>query len=245
MTGTHERALIRSYFDGIGFERLHRIYGEDPCSGFRAMVRKGHSEVLGTVLSWLRAEQAIAGHTILDAGCGSGTVSIPLAAAGATVHAVDFSEKMIEAARERADRESISTDRLRFAVCDFMSVRGSYDTVLSIDVLARYSTAASTALLAHLTSLASSRLILTYTPKGLLDRLWLAIGNRYASRRKAAPLYTHREADIGTALGSLGWTVHREVRVAAGFRSYFCCLLECRRREAGLECAGDFPEVWY
>jgi magnesium-protoporphyrin O-methyltransferase len=209
------------------------------------MVRKGHSEVLGTVLSWLHAEQAIAGNTILDAGCGSGTASIPLAATGATVHAADFSEKMIEAARERAGRESIPADRLSFAVCDFMSIRGSYDTVLCIDVLARYSTAASTALLAHLTSLASSRLILTYTPKGPLDRLWLAIGNRYANRRKAAPLYTHRESDIRTALDSLGWTIHREVKVAAGFRSYFCRLLECGRREAGVEYAGDFPEVWY
>jgi magnesium-protoporphyrin O-methyltransferase len=245
MTGTHERALIQSYFDGIGFERLHRIYGEDPCSGFRAMVRKGHREVLGTVQSWLDAEDAVAGKTMLDAGCGSGTMSIPLAAAGATVHAVDFSEKMIAAARERAGPEGIPADRLRFAVSDLMSVRGSFDTVLCIDVLARYSTIASTALLAHLTSLAASRLILTFTPKGLLDRLWLAIGNRYASRRNAAPLYTHREADIVTALGALGWTIHREVSVAAGFRSYFCRLLECRRREAGLEYTGDFPEVWY
>jgi magnesium-protoporphyrin O-methyltransferase len=209
------------------------------------MLRRGHCEVIGTVLFWLDAHQGIAGKTILDAGCGAGTLSIPLAAAGATVDAVDFSEKMIEAARERAGREGIRANRLRFALGDFMSIQGSYDTVVCIDVLARYSTAGSTALLGHLTSLAKSRVIFTYTPKKALDRLWLAIGNRYAKHKQAAPLYTHPEADIKTALRALGWTVHREVEVAAGFRSYFCRLLECRRSGADIECAGDFSEVWY
>jgi magnesium-protoporphyrin O-methyltransferase len=239
MTGTNERALIQSYFDGIGFERLHTIYGDDPCSSFRLRVREGHSEVVRTVLSWLTEYPAR--KTVLDAGCGSGSLSIGLAAAGHTVDAVDFSQKMIESAREKATRAFIPDTRLRFVASDFMSIRGSYDTVVCIDVLARYSTSASTSLLAHLTSLATSRLILSYTAKGMLDRLWLAIGNRYAKGKQAAPLYTHREADITAALDSLGWTVHRKVKVAAGLRSYFCCLVECRRSASACE----FPEIWY
>jgi magnesium-protoporphyrin O-methyltransferase len=118
-----------------------------------------------------------------------------------------------------------------------MSIRGSYDTVVCIDVVARYSSHAAAALLAHLTSLATSRLILTYTPKGWLDRLWLAIGNHFAKRKHAAPLYTHREADIAAELRLRGWTIHRKAKVTAGWRSYFCCVLECRPSES--------PEVWY
>src|SRR5829696_8442645 len=132
MTGTHERALIQSYFDGIGFERLHTIYGDDPCSGFRLRVREGHSDVVRTVLSWLT--QDTAAKTVLDAGCGTGSLSIPLAAAGYTVDAVDFSQKMIEAAREKAARAFIPETRLRFVESDFMSIRGSYDTVVCVDV---------------------------------------------------------------------------------------------------------------
>jgi magnesium-protoporphyrin O-methyltransferase len=217
----------------MGFERLHTIYGEDQCSGFRAKVRKGHSEVIRTAVSWL--EPGLADTTVLDAGCGSGALSIPLAAAGGIVDAVDFSEKMIEAGRERAARAGIPAHRLRFAVRDFMSINRLYDTVVSLDVLARYSAAASTPLLAHLTSLATSRLILSYTPKGVLDHLWLTIGNLYAKRKHAAPLFTHDDVHIRTSLGSLGWTVHRKIEVAAGFRAYFCCLLECRRSDTGLK----------
>jgi magnesium-protoporphyrin O-methyltransferase len=243
MTGTHERALIQSYFDGIGFERLHTIYGEEQCSGFRALVRKGHSEVVRTALSWLYPD--IADKTVLDAGCGAGALSVPLAAAGAAVDAVDFSEKMIEAARERADLAGIPAHRLRFATSDLMSIEGSYDTVICIDVLARYSSAGAAHLLAHLTSLTKSRLILTYTPKGTMDRLWLAIGNYCARRKQAAPLYTHHEADITKTLHSLGWAIHRKVDVTAGWRSYFCCLLECRRLGSNIEYADDLLEVWY
>ena len=126
-----------------------------------------------------------------------------------------------------------------------MSVRGSYDTVVCIDVLARYSGGAAATLLAHLTSLATSRLILTYTPKGLLDGLWLAIGNHFAKRKHAAPLYTHREADIAAALRLRGWTIHRKAEVASGWRSYFCCVLECRPSGSDVEYASELPEIWY
>jgi len=244
MTGNQERVFIQRYFDGAGFDRLSAIYGEHECRGFKAAVRKGHSEVIGAILEWLSAEDALAG-PFLDAGCGTGALSIPLAAAGASVDAVDFSQNMIDAARQNAARAGVPPDRLRLAVQDFMSITHRYDTVVCVDVLARYSSRAARDVLRHLNSIAASRLVLTFTPKRLLDRLWLAIGNGYARYKGSARLYTHSEADITAALCQLGWVLHRRMTIESGFRSYFCCLVECRRTELEADFSSAFAELWY
>jgi len=72
--------------------------------------------------------------------------------------------------------------------------------------------------------------------------LWHFIGALYARRNQALPLYTHRREAILNALESLGWTIYREAKVSAGFRSYFCRLVEVRRRADE-----DFaiPEYWF
>lgn len=245
MNVIEERGRIQSYFDGQGFERLSAIYGEEKCRGFRAVVRQGHTEVVRTIVSWLSTDKPLDGQSVLDAGCGAGALSVPLAAAGARVEGVDFSSRMIDAARDRAAARGVPAERLRFTACDFLSVTSVYDVVVCVDVLARYSPQAPAGLLAHLSGRAVSRLILTYAPKGLLDRLWLAIGNRFAKRSGAARLYTHRDSDIANLLHSSGWTIRRRHRVSAGFRSYFCCMVECRRNSLDTDTGEGFQEVWY
>lgn len=245
MTNTQERGSIQKYFEDVGFKSLSAIYGEAECDGFRAAVRKGHSEMIGTILNWLGAPDTAGMGSVLDAGCGTGALSIPLAASGVPVDAVDFSHNMIKAARENAACAGIPASRLRLAVEDFMSISRSYESVVCVDVLARYSTWAAKDVLRHLSTIATSRLILTYTPKRLFDRLWLTIGNGYARYKGSARLYTHREADLTAALAHLGWMIHRRVEIASGLRSYFCCLVECRRAELEAEPESIFTEVWY
>lgn len=48
------------------------------------------------------------GVRVLDVGCGSGNVSIPLARAGATVTGVDIATNLLDAARERASLEGLT-----------------------------------------------------------------------------------------------------------------------------------------
>jgi len=147
------------------------------------------------------------------------------------VDAIDFSAKMIEAAKERASRAQAPPERLRFAIGDLSSVSESYDAVVCIDVFARYSTEASMEILKRLSSLARSRMIFTFTPKKVMDPVLLAIGGLVAKRRQAPPLYTHSKEAIAKTLGSLGWTIHRQTQVSAGWNSYFCCLVEARPTE--------------
>jgi len=229
MTQVQERSRLQSYFDGTGFERLSAIYGDEECAGFRRAVREGHGLVVQTVVSWVCPQTSFEPEDVLDAGCGTGALSIPLAQAGACVDGIDFSHRMIATAKGRARQAGIPGELLSFAVRDLESIDRPYDTIVCIDVLARYSTEASVKILRHLSSVARRRLILTFTPKTAMDYVWHAIGAVYARRQGAVPLYTHRRGDILKALESFGWTICRETRFSAGFRSYFCRLLEARR----------------
>lgn len=232
MTDTQIKDRIQSYFDGAGFDSLRLVYGDEACDGFRSAIRRGHREVIETVVSWLDPSQGLGTRSVLDAGCGTGSLAVPLALAGARVDAIDFSAKMIEAAKERARRAQAPLDRLRFVVGDLASVSEPYDVVVCIDVFARYSTEASMGILKQLCSLARSRTIFTYTPKKALDPVLLAIGGVVAKRRQAPPLHTHSKEAIAKTLQTLGWTIHRQVQISAGWKSYFCCLVEARRKDA-------------
>ena len=229
MTEVQERSRLQSYFDGTGFERLSAIYGQEECAGFRRAVREGHRRVVQTVVSWLHPQIPFETEDVLDAGCGTGALSIPLAQAGVRVDGIDFSHRMIATAKERGRQADVPGGFLSFEVRDLESVDRPYNTIVCIDVLARYSTEASVDILQHLSSLARRRLVLTFTPKTSMDYVWRAIGALYARRQGAVPLYTHRRADILKALELFGWTIYREAKFTAGFRSYFCRLIEARR----------------
>ncbi len=229
MLSSEEDRLVRAYFEGTGYERFERTYGAGRCSRFQAYVREGHAETIETALSWLHSERDLGGLSICDAGCGVGALSIPLALAGARVHGVDFSQRMVAAARRRAEEALGLAGNPSFEVRDFTALRGEYHTVACIDVLARYPLQRVMELLAHLSRLATDRLVLSFTPNALFDGMLLKIGNSIAQRRRAPRLHTHRTEVLTRFLATLGWEVKRRRAVAAPFKLYHCCLLELWR----------------
>ena len=226
MLPNKKNQLVQTYFEGTGYERFQRTYGTGHCSRFQAYVREGHAATIDTTLSWLDADGDLGHLSVCDAGCGVGALSIPLARSGAQVHAFDFSRKMIEAARRRAEEMLGSTGNPRFEVEDLTAVRGKYHTVVCIDVFARYSVQRVIELLTHLSRLATTRLILSFTPNAMLDGVLLKIGNSVARRQHAPLLHTHRGEVITKFLATLGWDIGRRRMIAAPFKVYYCCLLE-------------------
>ncbi len=78
----------------------------------------------------------IAGAEVLDIGCGTGSLAIPLARKGATVTAVDFSAEMLKNLEERADRENVSIARTVLASWDEVDLdtvgfRKKFDLVIA------------------------------------------------------------------------------------------------------------------
>jgi len=79
-----------------GYDRWAAIYDEDG-NPLTALEEPWMDRLLGDVR----------GLTVTDIGCGTGRHAIRLAAAGAIVHALDFSEAMLERARVKAGKSNI------------------------------------------------------------------------------------------------------------------------------------------
>lgn len=78
-SGGDEKKAVASYFNTQGFERWRKIYGEtDDVNKVQLDIRKGHAQTVEKVLSWL-SESNLEGTSVCDAGCGTGSLAIPLA----------------------------------------------------------------------------------------------------------------------------------------------------------------------
>lgn len=63
-----------------------------------------------------------AADTVLELGCGTGRVSIPLAESCGALHGVDHSTAMLRIARAKAEKAGLGEDRLSFSVADIVDV---------------------------------------------------------------------------------------------------------------------------
>ena len=227
MTAVDDKTVVREYFNATGFDRWRRIYGDGDVNKVQLDIRTGHQQTVDTVLSWLQADGNLPQLSLCDAGCGVGSLSIPLAAAGATVFASDISEKMVGEAKERAQVTLGQANNPTFAVQDLETLSGRYHTVICLDVLIHYPQDKAAAMITHLSSLADSRLILSFAPKTLAYTLLKKIGDFFPGPSKATRAYLHREAKVVKILESLGWTVQRNAMTKTSF--YFSRLLEATR----------------
>jgi magnesium-protoporphyrin O-methyltransferase len=224
---TDDKTIVREYFNATGFDRWRRIYGDGEVNKVQLDIRTGHQQTVDTVLGWLNADDNLAGLSFCDAGCGVGSLSIPLAAMGAQVFASDISEKMVGEAQARAQVELGQATNPIFAVQDLETLSGSYHTVVCLDVMIHYPQDKAMEMITHLSSLAESRLILSFAPKTLAYSLLKKIGDFFPGPSKATRAYLHRESQIVKALEANGWQVQRNAMTKTRF--YFSRLLEATR----------------
>lgn len=177
MTVTDDKTIVREYFNATGFDRWRRIYGDGEVNKVQLDIRVGHQQTVDTVLQWLEADGNLAELTLCDAGCGVGSLSIPLAQLGAKVFASDISEKMVEEAKVRAQATLNQADNPTFAVQDLETLSGKYHTVICLDVLIHYPDDKAAEMIRHLSLLANSRLILSFAPKTIAYTLLKKIGD--------------------------------------------------------------------
>lgn len=225
MTATDDKTIVREYFNSIGFDRWRRIYGDGEVNKVQLDIRNGHQQTVDTVLGWLQADGNLQSLSICDAGCGVGSLSIPLAQAGAKVYASDISDQMVKEALDRAALCNVTN--LTFAVQDLEALSDRYHTVICLDVLIHYPQHQADQMISHLCSMAESRLILSFAPKTFALSLLKKIGSFFPGASKATRAYLHREADVIKILETNGFSVQR--RAMTKTRFYFSRLLEATR----------------
>ncbi|BAY82457.1 magnesium protoporphyrin O-methyltransferase [Calothrix parasitica NIES-267] len=228
MNVTDDKTIVKDYFNSTGFDRWRRIYGNGEVNTVQLDIRKGHQKTVDTVLSWLKADENLAEISICDAGCGVGSLSIPLAQAGAKVYASDISEKMVEEGRERAEQILGNRDNPTFAVQDLEGLSGKYHTVVCLDVLIHYPQEKASEMISHLCSTAESRIIVSFAPKTFALVLLKKIGSFFPGPSKTTRAYQHREADIVDFLQKNGFNIQRQAMTRTRF--YFSRILEATRK---------------
>jgi magnesium-protoporphyrin O-methyltransferase len=220
-----DKVIVENYFNTVGFDRWRRIYGDgDEVNRVQKDIRVGHQQTIDTVLSWLEQDGNLADLKVCDAGCGVGSLSLPLAKAGANVSASDLSAKMVEEAQKLAKETLAATQQPQFAVQDLEHISGSYHTVICLDVLIHYPETKAAEMIQHLSSLATDRLILSFAPKTCFYATLKKIGDFFPGPSKATRAYLHRESNIREILTAAGWQIQRTGMSKTRF--YFSRILE-------------------
>ena len=222
-----DKAIVTEYFNKEGFNRWRRIYSEDgEVNKVQRDIREGHKETVSKILKWFDDDGGCEGERICDAGCGVGSLTLPLVERGALVAASDISNAMISEARERVEVE-LGEEYLKnvsFAVCDLENLGGSFDTICCIDVMIHYPTDKAKEMIAHLGTLAKKRMIITFAPWTFWLGILKKVGQFFPGPSKATRAYLHKEDDIRDALEKNGWKVRRTEFTGSKF--YYSTILE-------------------
>lgn len=228
MNAVDDKTIVQEYFNSTGFDRWQRIYGDGEVNKVQLDIRQGHQQTIDRVVNWLKADNNLQGLSICDAGCGVGSLTIPLSQAGAIVYGSDISEKMVHEAYQRASAVLNPNKSFSFAAQDLESLSGRYHTVICLDVLIHYPQEKAADMIGHLASMAESRLILSFAPKTLGLTVLKKIGELFPGPSKTTRAYQHREADIVQILQNNGFTIGRQTMTSTRF--YYSRLLEAVRQ---------------
>jgi len=223
-----DKKEVSEYFNNEGFNRWSRIYSEDgEVNAVQLDIRKGHGVTVDKVLGWVDADgSASAGQTFCDAGCGVGSLSIPLAQRGANVFASDIAAAMADEARERATALGLQ-DKAQFSTSDLESIEGSYDTVTCIDVMIHYPQDKMAQMVSGLASHADNRLIISFAPDTWYYQALKKFGELFPGPSKTTRAYLHSEEAVVAALNQAGFKIERTEMTGTNF--YFSRLLEAVR----------------
>ena len=220
-----EKAVVQAYFNSTGFERWNRIYSDSgEVNRVQRNIRIGHQKTVDNVLARLQEQGNLAGRSFCDAGCGVGSLSLPLAQLGAgSIAASDLSEAMVGEASRRAAEAGIATSQLQFSASDLESLEGRYDTVICLDVFIHYPQQPAEAMVRHLASMAENHLIVSFAPYTPLLAVLKKIGELFPGPSKTTRAYTLKEQGIVAAAAEAGFKPVRRSLNKAPF--YFSRLL--------------------
>ena len=224
-----EKSEVQSYFNGMGFDRWNRIYSDsDDVNNVQRNIRIGHQKTVDDVLAWLKQSGDLSQMSFCDAGCGVGSLSLPLAGMGAgSIAASDISKAMVDETSRRAEALNLDLGRLTVSTSDLESLKGSFHTVICLDVFIHYPQKPAEEMVRHLCSLSEERLIVSFAPFTPMLALLKRIGQLFPGPSKTTRAYTLREDGIVKAAKECGFQLNRSKLNKAPF--YFSQLIEFQK----------------
>lgn len=221
------KKMLRSYFNGQGFQRWASIYGDDKLSTVRNTVRQGHAVMMDRAFEWLQRLNLPQGATVLDAGCGTGLFSIRLAKAGYRVKAVDIASQMVEKSKADATKAGVAGN-IDFEVNTIESVKGTYDAVVCFDVLIHYPAEGFRQAFGNLSNLTKGPVIFTYAPYNNILAFQHWLGGYFPKKERRTTIQMIRGEEMQKAMTENRMTVKNSEKVSFGF--YHTMLMNTSRR---------------
>ena len=228
-TKKSEKLEVEKYFNGTGFERWNRIYSKsNKVNNVQKNIRKGHQKTVDDVLRWIKESQKLSNISFCDVGCGVGSLTIPLASLDInSILASDISDSMIKETKKRAELAKINLKKINFLVSDLEGLKGSFHTVVCLDVFIHYPQEAAEEMVQHLCTLTKERLIVSFAPYTPFLALLKKIGQLFPGPSKTTRAYTLKEKGIISAAKKSGFVVVRSKLNQAPF--YFSKLIEFKK----------------
>jgi magnesium-protoporphyrin O-methyltransferase len=214
---TQRRGEIQTYFDRTAVEAWKRFATQAPLGRIRATVREGRARMRALILSQLPTD--LSGWRVLDAGCGTGAMSLELARRGADVLGVDLAPEIIRFAADTLPKDC-GPGRVDFLAGDMLAAsHGSFDGVVAMDSLIHYRETDAVAALAALSARTRRSIVFTFAPRTPALAAMHAIGKLFPRADRAPSIVPVRPADIAKRLGADldGWRVGQTQRVSHGF----------------------------
>ncbi len=224
------REEIETYFDRTAAETWARLTSDAPVSGIRATVRAGRDRMRALLLDWLPED--LTGRKLLDAGCGTGALSVAAARRGAIVTGIDLSPRLIEVARERLPRD-LGDGSVSLQAGDMLDpALGRFDFVVGMDSLIHYRLPDTLRAVASLAERCHDKILFTFAPGTPALMAMRAVGRLFPRRDRAPAIEPVAPramlVEVGRCAALADWHLARTERVSSGF--YKSQALELARR---------------
>ena len=218
-TYIQRRSQLETYFDRTAADTWAKLTSTAKVSRIRETVRAGRDEMRGTLLSWL--PQDLCGKRLLDAGCGTGALSVEAARRGAQVVAIDLAANLVNVARERLP-EDLGAGSIEFHVGDMLDpALGTFDHVVGMDSLIHYNAQDIVATLEKLMVRTSTSVLFTFAPKTPLLTLMHAAGKLFPRSDRAPAIVPVAATTLCTLIRdrpvAKNWRFVQTRRVTSGF----------------------------
>jgi magnesium-protoporphyrin O-methyltransferase len=229
-TYDERRGRLQTYFDKTAMTAWAHLTSDVKVSGIRQTVREGRDRMRAVFMSWLPTNML--GATLLDAGCGTGALSVATARRGAHVVAVDVAGNLVQIARERAPADP-APGAIDFRVGDMLSAEhGRFTDVVAMDSLIHYPMREILDVLAGLAQRTTRSINFTFAPATPLLSTMHAVGLLFPRNDRAPAIIPVSPSSLKKAIAKdprlSDWRVGRTTRIISGF--YTSQALELVRR---------------
>ncbi len=221
-----EKSKVKDYFNGTGFDRWNKIYSKsEEINTVQKNIRKGHQKTVDDVVSYIKYYPELTKKSYCDAGCGVGSLAIPLLRLGINdLQVSDISSEMIKETKKRINKLSLDHRKIKFKTCDLEQIKGLFDVVICLDVFIHYPQPVAEEMVKHLCDLSKEKLIVSFAPYTPILAVLKNIGKLFPGPSKTTRAYTLRENGIIKAANEKGFEVVKKKLNQAPF--YFSKLIE-------------------